>query len=128
MRNRDPRQRDYFRRCARQLMEQEWEAGRHPTLRQVAEMTLEQTRPSRYYLDYDNAISTLHRLARSGAPLNCRRGQRGQRAMWAELAQRVQQRQATHPGETLGRALQHILTESRPSKWHISLTTALRWL
>lgn len=128
MKNTDHRLREYFCRCARRLMEQEWAAGRQPTPGHLAELTLQQTHPPCYTLDYDNAIHTLRCLERSASALNSGRGHRGQRAQWIELGERVRQWLDRHPEATFSQAVQHVLTECHPEKWHITKATAVRWL
>lgn len=130
--------RQYFRRRAMQIMRAEWDAGRRPTLEGLARLTLQATRPPYYDVDYDHAIHTLHKLigpdGRSSFILpetersKLTAGRYSRRTLWYELADRIQQILFASPEMRLGTALQKILTDSRPLRWHISLPTAIRWL
>lgn len=84
------------------------------------------TRPPDFGVSYITAVAKIGALLHT--PAEERRADSPTRRMWLEMCLRVEARMAEPYNERLFRAVQHVLTRERPTRWHISYNTACRWL
>lgn len=141
------RMRQHFRAAARQIMQ--LQPGINFPELVVRTMA---TQPPDFGVSYDTAVCKVRALLRYGR--SAADGQTGdgngvaafgygggmgvaapsiggsspKRRYWDELCRRVQRRMAPPYSQKLPRAVQHVLTNERPSCWHLSYLTACKWL
>lgn len=111
-----------FRAQGRHLLETDPACLDFPTL---VRQTLA-TRPPDFGVSYVTATCKVRALLH--LPPDRRGGTSPRRRFWAELCERVEMRLAARPDQSLPRAVQHVLTRERPSRWHLSYATACKWL
>ncbi|MDE6277238.1 MAG: hypothetical protein K2M06_03935 [Muribaculaceae bacterium] len=100
----------------RRMLEASGGAGSHEELKALAARALEQ-RPPHYYVTHERAQEILKLYRRGVAP---------RPGVWRELCDDVDRELAVRPHLGDARALDFVLCFKRPSRYHMSLSTAWR--
>lgn len=92
----------------------------------IIDLTIHNSRPPDFGVEYDTAIVMVGRLRRERPDMSGET--RPRRLFWHEMLERVDRLMAPPHNLRLGRAVQKVLAYQRPSRWYMSHAAAKRML